>query len=191
MTDDDDGKKDTGKRGEFVKGLERSFLLLFAGACLVFVAILIWGLPTHIGSHSFPLWVMFFVAGIVAVGGGLLAALVPGDEEEKPESTEKYVVVARAKWNSTMEELANLRTLSKEVTPASSKDKTGSPSSDKSPDTVATQDTRTEAPEEAPSIATEARPPVSKRARKRRKARERVPERSAQTGDDVQVQVSK
>jgi hypothetical protein len=113
-----DGKKKTINWAEFVKGLEKSFILLFAGACLIFVSIVIWGHATHIGSHSYPLWAMFFIAGLVAVTGGFIASLVPDEEEEIPESTDTYVVVPRDKWDSSLKELTELRTLTNKVMPA-------------------------------------------------------------------------
>jgi hypothetical protein len=189
---EDKQKQPSSRWEEFLQGLERSSLLLCAGVCLLAISIVIWGDPTHIGSHSYPLWMLFFIAGVVAIAGGTLASLAPDDDDEKvPESTEKYVVVERKKWDSTMEELSNLRTLSNKVLPQAETVKVESRPPDISEDVASVPENGTEEPKTALAGAGEGGSRARRRNRRRRKAMDETGEKGESTSEDATAGPSK
>ena len=180
-------KKKDSRWNEFMRGLERSSLLLCAGVCLLAISIVIWGVPTHIGSHSYPLWMLFFIAGVVAIAGGTLASLAPDEDEDKmPESTENYVVVERKKWDSTMKELTDLRTLSTNVLPQAEAKKGEAPAPEESLEPAKPQAVEPEAPIPEPAQTNEAPTGSRRRSRRRRRAREEA----VSSGDPVNEEAS-
>jgi hypothetical protein len=56
--------------------------LFLGAACLVMAAVFRWSDPAP--GNTLPLWILLVVIGIVAIVGGLVGALVRGDEEEAP-----------------------------------------------------------------------------------------------------------
>ena len=113
----ENGTKKT-RRTEIIEGLKQSYVLLLVGGGLLVASIVIWGVPTQIGTHYYPLWAMFFIDGAVAVAGGTIASLVPeGEEGLMPQSNGTYVVIERKEWTTTMNELTTLRVLVNKVLP--------------------------------------------------------------------------
>lgn len=104
---------------EIIKGLEQSAPLLFVGGGLLVVAVLLWGVPSHIGGRTYPLYIVFLLIGAVALTGGTIASLVPEEdlEGEIPKSTEKYVVVKRRDWVEKNRELSKLQAMLKNALP--------------------------------------------------------------------------
>lgn len=103
---------------EVLKGLEQNYILIFLGGALLALSLLTWGNNDHFGSSHVNLSVMFLIIGVVSIAGGALTSFLPdSDVAEVPKSTKTHIVLDRAYWASTMQELENLRRIVRSVRP--------------------------------------------------------------------------